>query len=53
MLMDENPAISKVYDEVYSDVKENAEAENNYLKELHEKFDYYYDKEKMNNKYGT
>lgn len=34
-------------------MKDNAESEANYLKDLHEKFDYYYDKEKMANKYGT
>ena len=51
--MDENPTMAKVYQEVYSDVKDNAESEANYLKDLHHKFDYYYDKEKMSNKYGT
>ena len=51
--MDENPAISKVYQEIYADVKDNAESESNYLKELHDKFDYYYDKEKMANKLDT
>ena len=51
--MEENPIFAKVYDEVYSDVKENAESEANYLKDLHNRFDYYYDKERMANKYGT
>ena len=53
MLIDENPAISKVYQEIYAEVKDNAEAESNYLKELHDKFDYYYDNEKMANKLAT
>mgnify|MGYP001050689875 CR=1 FL=1 len=52
-LMDEDGMIAKVYQEVYSDVKMQAEAESDALKELHSKFDYYYDKEKMADKLPT
>jgi hypothetical protein len=53
MMMNEDPIIAKVYQEVYADVKEQAESESNALKDLHERFDYYYDKEKMADKLPT
>lgn len=51
--MNEDAVMAQVYQEVYNEVKETSEAESHYLKELHDKFDYYYDKEKMGNKLGT
>lgn len=53
MVMNEDAVMAQVYQEVYNEVKETSEAESHYLKELHDKFDYYYDKEKMGNKLGT
>ena len=37
----------------YRDIKDDAERDSNELKELHDKFDYIYDKEKMADKLGT
>ena len=53
MVMDEDNVVAQVYQEVYSDIKENAEQESNELKELHAKFGTYYDKEQMANKLDT
>jgi len=45
MVMDEDNIVAQVYQEVYSEIKENAELDANNLKELHQKFDTFYDKE--------
>ena len=42
--------MSQVYQEVYKEVRHQDQGEAEYLKDLHEKFDYYYDKEMMENK---
>jgi hypothetical protein len=53
LVMDEDPLIAKVYQEMYADVKLVNEAESDALKDLHERFDYYYDKERMADKLPT
>ena len=53
MIMDEDSMIAKVYQEVYSDVKMQNEAESDALKDLHDRFDYYYNEEKMADKLPT
>lgn len=53
MVMDEDNIVAQVYQEVYSEIKENAELDANNLKELHQKFDTFYDKEQMQNKMET
>ena len=50
MLMDEDSLMAGAYQETYKDVKGGAEAEMDELKELHNKFDYYYDNDKMADK---
>jgi len=45
--------MAKVYQEVYSDVKLQNEAEPDALQDLHERFDTYYDKDKMADKLPT
>ena len=42
--------MSQVYQEVYKDVRHQDQGEADYLRELHEKFDDYYDKELMEDK---
>ena len=53
LIMDEDPLMAKVYQEVYSDVKLQNEAEPDALQDLHERFDTYYDKDKMADKLPT
>ena len=53
LIMDEDPLMAKVYQEVYSDVKLQNEAEPDALRDLHERFDTYYDADKMEDKLPT
>ena len=53
LIMDEDPIMAKVYQEVYSDVKLQNEAESDALQDLHQRFDTYYDKDKMEDKLPT
>lgn len=52
-MIDEDPMISQVYQEVYKEVRHQDQGESDYLKQLHEKFDYFYDKELMEDKLPT
>jgi len=51
--MNQDVAMSHVYQTFLDDVKESSEREINELKSLHEKFDEIYDKEKMSDKLET
>jgi hypothetical protein len=53
LVMDEDPIMAKVYQDVYADVKLQNEAESDALLDLHERFDTYYDKDKMADKLPT
>jgi hypothetical protein len=50
LIMDEEPLMAKVYQQVYREVKEEAEAELDELKAKHALFDEVYDDEKMADK---
>ena len=50
LLMDEDPAVKTVFDEVYKDTKTDAEHEYEKLRKLHEKFDMVKDERKMADK---
>ena len=49
-LLNDDGVISQVYQEVYKEVRHQDQGESDYLRALHEKFDYYYDKECMEDK---
>ena len=53
LVMNEDSLMAQVYQENYQDIKEAAEREGNDLRDLHKRFDYYYDKEKMADKLPT
>jgi hypothetical protein len=48
--MAEDAIMAQVYQQMYNEVKTGAEQEMDDLKKLHNKFDYYYDKDKMADK---
>lgn len=50
LVMAEDGIMAQVYQQMYSEVKTGAEQEMDDLKKLHNKFDYYYDKDKMADK---
>lgn len=50
LIMDEEPVMAKVYQQVYREVKEEAEAELDELRAKHALFDEAYDDEKMGDK---
>lgn len=52
-VMDEDAMITDVYKEVYEEVRYQDQGETDYLRSLHEKFDYYFDDELMEDKLPT
>jgi len=50
LVMAEDAIMAQVYQQMYNEVKTGAEQEMDDLKKLHNKFDYYYDKDKMADK---